>query len=312
MKKKIKGGTIVSIVIVVLILGIAGYGVRTHVEQNRPIQAAARPGGAGGSQTATTVRITPVVRDTIESSVMLNGDVLAVNRVSLFPTVSGRVTETLFSVGDTVSQGAVVAMVDPSRPGQIYSASPVLSTIGGTVLQVPVQRGDTVSPQTPVYVVGDLSSLMVETFVPERFSNAARRGLAAQVMLEALPGETFMAVVEELSPVLDPASRTLRIRLRFSGRMDPRIRAGMFATVTLVTNSRQNVPIIPRGSAISAYDSWVVFTVDEQNLAARRPIALGLENENYIEVLSGLEPGEMVVSAGQNFLSHGDLVRIVQ
>jgi len=309
MKIKIKSGTIVSIVIVVLILVIAGYGVRTRVQQNT-VQAATIA-GHGGPLVTTTVRVTPVVRDTIESSVMLNGDVLAVNQVSLFPTVSGRVTETLFSVGDTISQGAVVAMVDPSRPGQIYSASPVVSTIGGTVLQVPIQRGDTVSPQTPVYIVGDLSSLMVETFVPERFSNAARRGLAAQVQFEALPGEKFMAVVEELSPVLDPASRTLRIRLRFTGRMDPRIRAGMFATVTLVTNSRQNVPVIPRGAAINAYDSWVVFVVDEDNVATRRQIYLGLENEQYMEIISGLEPGDLVVSAGQNFLSHGDLVRIV-
>ena len=308
-KIKIKSATIVSVVIVVLILVIAGYGVRTRMEQNQPVQAAR---GGQGSQTATTVRVTPVIRDTIENSVMLNGDVLAVNQVSLFPTVAGRVTETLFAVGQNISQGSVVAFVDPSRPGQIYSASPVISTIGGTVLSVPVQRGDTVSPQTPVYVVGDLSTLMVETFVPERFSNAARMGLAAQVRLEALPGETFMAAVDELSPVLDPASRTLRIRLRFTGPMDQRIRAGMFATVTLVTNARHDTLIIPRGTVMSAYDSWVVFTVDEENIATRRAVSLGLENEAYLEVLSGLEPGDLVVSAGQNFLSDGDLVRIVQ
>ncbi|MCL2381064.1 MAG: efflux RND transporter periplasmic adaptor subunit [Treponema sp.] len=309
LKKKMKGGTIVSVAIVVLILGITGYGVHAHVERSRPVQAAQ---GRQGAQIAATVRITPVVRDTIENSVMLNGDVLAVNQVSLFPTVGGRITETLFAVGESVSQGTVVAFVDPSRPGQIYSASPVVSTIGGTVLSVPVQRGDTVSPQTPVYVVGDLSTLMVETFVPERFSNAARRGLSAQVRLEALPGETFIAAVDELSPVLDPASRTLRIRLRFSGTTDPRIRAGMFATVTLVTNARHDTLIIPRGTVLSAYDSWVVFTVDEDNIAIRRPVSLGLENEHYIEVLSGLEPGDKVVSAGQNFLADGDLVRIVQ
>jgi len=308
-KIKIKSATIVSVVIVVLILVIAGYGVRTRMEQNQPVQAAR---GGQGSQTATTVRVTPVIRDTIENSVMLNGDVLAVNQVSLFPTVAGRVTETLFAVGQNISQGSVVAFVDPSRPGQIYSASPVISTIGGTVLSVPVQRGDTVSPQTPVYVVGDLSTLMVETFVPERFSNAARMGLAAQVRLEALPGETFMAAVDELSPVLDPASRTLRVRLRFTGPMDQRIRAGMFATVTLVTNARHDTLIIPRGTVMSAYDSWVVFTVDEENIATRRAVSLGLENEAYLEVLSGLEPGDLVVSAGQNFLSDGDLVRIVQ
>jgi RND family efflux transporter MFP subunit len=243
--------------------------------------------------------------------VLLNGDVLAVNQVSIYPTVAGKITETFSQVGDRVNQGTVVATVDPSRPGQVYSESPVTSTISGTILSAPVRAGDTVSTQTTIYVVGDLSRLMVETFVPERFSNAARRGLSALVTLEALPGETFAASVEELSPVLDPVSRTLRIRLRFP-RTDPRIKAGMFATVSLVTNTRRDVPVIPRSAVINTYGSWIVFTVNEKNIASRRDISLGIENENFIEVVKGLEIGELVVSAGQNFLSDGDPVRIVE
>ena len=308
--KKIKSGVIITAVIIVLILVLAGLLVRTYIEQNRPLPEAS--GGSGGQRNATTVRVTPVVRDTIENSVVINGDVLAIKQVSIYPTVAGKITEILFQVGDWINQGAVVAMVDPSRPGQVYSESPVLSTISGTVLSTPVNKGDTVSTQTPVIVVGDLSALMIETFVPERFSNAARRGLGAQVFLEALPDETFHAVVEEVSPVLDPASRTLRIRLRFPGRTDPRIRAGMFATVSLVTNTRRDIPVIPRGSLINSFGSWFVFTIDEQNIATRREISLGIENEDLIEVAKGLEVGDMVVSAGQNFLSNGDLVRIVE
>jgi len=242
----------------------------------------------------------------------MNGDVLAANQVAIFPTVAGRITRTNFQIGDRVNRGTVVAMVDPSRPGQIFSESPVVSTVAGTILQMPVHRGDTVSTQTAIVVVGDLSTLIVETFVPERFTNAAQRGLTAQVTLEAMPGEIFTAVVDEVSPVLDPASRTVRIRLRFSGPADPRIRAGMFATVSLVTNTRRDVPIIPKPSVISTYDSWVVFTVDGRNLASRRTVTLGIESELFVEVLSGLEIGDRVVSAGQNFLTDGDLVRIVE
>jgi RND family efflux transporter MFP subunit len=248
---------------------------------------------------------------TIENSVVINGDVLARSQVSIYPTVAGKLAEARLQVGDAVRQGQVVAMVDPSKPGEVYSYSPVTSTISGTILSAPLNRGDTLTAQTAVYVVGDLSSLIIETFVPERYAAAARRGLGALVSLESLPGETFAAVVDEVSPVLDTASRTLRIRLRFSGRMDPRIKAGMFATVSLVTNTRQDVPLIPRGAVINTYGSWIVFTVNDRGLAERKVITLGLENENFIEVLSGLEVGERVVSAGQNFLTDGDPVRIV-
>jgi multidrug efflux pump subunit AcrA (membrane-fusion protein) len=314
--------------IVVLILVFAFFFGRTLWERYGPAGAAAEagpgggaagggqvsPGGGQGGETgrnAAAVRVIPVSRDTIENSVVINGDVLAGSQVSIFPTVAGKITGTHFQVGDQVSRGEAVAMVDPSRPGEVYSQSPVISTISGTILQAPVQAGDTVTLQTAVYVVGDLANLVVETFVPERFSNAARRGLAAQIFLEALPGEVFTAVVDEVSPVLDPASRTLRIRLKFSGPADPRIKAGMFATVSLVTNTRRNVPVIHREAVINTYGSWIVFTVNAENTAVRREISLGLENERFVEVLKGLEPGELVVSAGQNFLSHGDSVRIL-
>jgi hypothetical protein len=55
-----------------------------------------------------------------------------------------------------------------------------------------------------------------------------------------------------------------------------------------------------------------VFVVRPDNTAERRILILGLENENVIEVLDGLEPGELVVTAGQNFLSDNDLVRVVE
>jgi RND family efflux transporter MFP subunit len=207
-------------------------------------------------------------------------------------------------------------MVDPSRPGEVYSQSPVISTITGTIVQTPVNPGDTVSGQTAICVVGDLAALAVETFVPERFSTRVEPGLPAQVSFEAMPNENFAAQVDEVSPVLDPASRTLRIRLRFtpgpSGRVDPRIKAGMFGTVSLVTDSRRNVPVIPRVAAINTYGNWIAFVVREDNTVERRFLTLGLESEATLEVLEGLRAGERVVTAGQNFLSDGDTVRVVE
>ena len=313
--KKRKKSTVVTVIIIIIILVLAGFTVRTVLIQNRPAQAAsAQPGGAGRpgqGRIATAVRVTPVIRGTIENNVVINGDVEAVNQVSLFPTVAGKISETFFQVGDRVREGQVVATVDPSRPGQVYSDSPVISTISGTVLQAPVSKGDTVTTQTTVYVVGDLSRLIVQTHVPERFSNAVRLRLPAQVSLEALSGLSFPAAVEEMSPVLDPVSRTLRIRLGFTGPTDSRIKAGMFATVSLVTSTSRDVPVIPRTAVINTYGSFIVFTVDDQNIVSRREISLGLENESFVEVTGGLEAGEVVVSAGQNFLTDGDPVRIV-
>jgi multidrug efflux pump subunit AcrA (membrane-fusion protein) len=312
---------IVTIVIAALIVILAVLAGGNIYSMLRPAAAQAVPGSPGQSarqppaqqgaaRGGATVRVTEVAPGTIENSVMINGDVLAASQVSIYPNMAGKLTQLRYRVGDWVNRGQALAAVDPSRPGEEYSESPVVSTVSGTVLAVPANLGDTVSASTAVYVVGDLTNLVVETFVPERFSASAQRGLEALVSLEALPGESFPAAVSEVSPVLDPASRTLRIRLRFN-QQDSRIRAGMFATVSLVTNTRRDVPVIPRDAVINTYGSWIVFVADSRNTARRRTVTLGLENENLVEVLEGLELGERVVSAGQNFLSDGDPVRIV-
>ena len=272
---------------------------------------------AGGARNAAVVQVTVVKPGTIENSVVINGDVLAQNQVSIFPTMGGKLVEARVNIGDQVRRGDVVAMIDPSRPGEIYRHSPVVSTIAGTVLQAPYSIGDTVSAQSALYVLGNLSALRVETFIPERFVSSIKPGLNATIIFEAIPDETFLAAVDEISPVLDPASRTLRIRLRFVDRngkavIDPRIKPGMFATISLVTRTRANVPVIPRNSVINTYGSWIVFTVDENNIARRRTVELGIENEKLFEVLNGVNLGDRVVSAGQNFLSDGDPVRIVE
>jgi multidrug efflux pump subunit AcrA (membrane-fusion protein) len=86
----------------------------------------------------------------------------------------------------------------------------------------------------------------------------------------------------------------------------------MFATLSLVTLTRANVPVIPRSSAINTYGRWIVFTVDENNTARRHEAELGIENEDSFEVISGIGLGDRVVTQGQNFLSDGDPVRIVE
>jgi len=308
-KSKIVTIAIISLaVIFAVLIALNLFGIQINPGSADTAQSSSRQ---SSSRSATSIRVTPVENGTIEKSVILNGEILARNQVTIFPAVGGRLVQTRFNIGDRVNRGEVVATVDPSRPGEVYSHSPVVSTVSGTVLSAPFHTGDTVTMQSGVYVVGDLSSLLVETHVPERFVASVRQRMRAALWFEAISGEVFEAEVTEINPVLDPVSRTLRIRLRFL-RPDPRIKAGMFATISLVTNSKVDVPVIQRISVINTYGSWIVFVVDENNIARRREITFGIDNEEYLEVLSGVSLGEKVVSAGQNFLTDGDLVRIVE
>jgi multidrug efflux pump subunit AcrA (membrane-fusion protein) len=304
--------TLVFILLIIIFALLIAFSFIPKKEKPSNPQGTREQGGSPrtGSRNASAVRAVPVSPGTIEKSVILNGEILARNQVTIFPAVGGRLVESFYTVGDRVNRGDIVAMIDPSRPGDVYSRNPVTSTASGTVLQAPYSIGDTLTTQSGVYVVGDLSTLLIETHVQERFVASITQDMSAILWFAAIPGEIFNAVVNEINPVLDPVSRTLRIRLRFL-QPDPRVKAGMFATISLVTNRKTDVPVIPRLSVINTYGSWIVFIIDENNIAHRREVALGIDNEEFIEILSGIEIGDMVVTAGQNFLSDGDFVRIV-
>ena len=107
----------------------------------------------------------------------------------------------------------MIGEVDPSRPGLTYSLSPVKARVSGTITKLPLDIGDAVSPQVSVATIGDLSRLQVVAAIPERFISQIRTGMDARVSLEAWPGESLSLKVNQINPVVEPASRTMEIKM---------------------------------------------------------------------------------------------------
>ncbi len=277
--------------------------------------AAAKPGGPGAQQGGAAARALPVrckaiALGTIEDFTKLNGDVVSGNETKLYASVAGKLIERRVAVGSTVARGTVIALVDPSKVGESYLPNPVESTVPGTVLSIPVSQGDTISTNTVIATIGNLSDLKVSVAVPERFLANLRLGSRAEVRFDAIPDAAYGARVIEMSPVVDSASRTLEVKLGLD-RSDPRILAGMFATVRLVTESRKNVLVVPRSAVGITSTETYVFVVKADETVERRNVVLGIEAEDTFEVKKGISPGEKVVTEGRSMLSSGDRVRIV-
>lgn len=277
--------------------------------------AAAQPGGpaarqGGAAARALPVRCKAIALGTIEDFTKLNGDVVSGNETKIYPSVAGKLIERRVAVGSTVSQGTVIALVDPSKVGQSYFPNPVESTVAGTVLSIPVSQGDTISTNTVIATIGNLSDLKVSVAVPERFLANLRVGSRAEARFDAIPDAAYGARVIEMSPVVDSVSRTLEVKLGLD-RSDPRILAGMFATVKLVTESRKNVLVVPRSAVGITSTEAYVFVVKADETVERRNVVLGIEAEDAFEVKKGIAPGEKIVTEGRSMLSSGDRVRIV-
>jgi multidrug efflux pump subunit AcrA (membrane-fusion protein) len=272
-----------------------------------PGQSAKAPNG--GKRTIA-VRASAIRSGVVSNYTKIHGDVVSNNEIKIYPNVGGKLLERKVSVGDQVIKGTIIALVDPSKVGETYMPNPVESTVFGTVLSIPVHPGDTIASNTVIATVGNLSRTEISAAVPERYLTHLRNGTSAEISFDAIPGSGFSAKITEMSPVVDTTSRTLGIKLQLE-KADPRILVGMFATVKLATETRQNVIVAPRASVILGSEEAYVFVVKGDNTVERRQVSLGLEGEESFEVKKGLTAGELVVTEGKGSIANGDSVKVV-
>jgi multidrug efflux pump subunit AcrA (membrane-fusion protein) len=282
--------------------------------------AAPGPGGPGGGpgtqdrNTVFAVRTAEAERRTLQAYIEVNGDIVSGKQVAVVPDAAGKLISMKVGLGSPVQKGALVAEVDPSRPGTVYSLSPVYAPVSGTVVSNPLTAGSTVSTGTTLLTLAAAGSVEIEAAIPEREVGQLRAGLRADVFLEAFPGEVFAAELIRLSPVVDPVSRTKQIILRFS-REDPRINPGMFARIKLNTRTYQDVVSIPEDAVVENRGTTVAYVVSPGNegeeTVRMREIETGVSVDGEVEIKNGLESGEAVVVQGQQFLSDGAGVRVI-
>ena len=264
----------------------------------------------GGGKRTVAVRANIIKIGSISNYTKIHGDAVSMNEVKIYPNVGGKLLQRQVSVGDHVVKGTTIALVDPSKVGETYMPNPVESTVSGTVLSIPVHEGDTITANTVIATVGNLSRAKISASVPERYLTNLRIGSPAEISFDAIPGTTFTAIVTEMSPIVDTASRTLDVKLELE-KADPRVLVGMFATVKLATETRKNVIVAPRSSIILGSTEAYVYIIKSDNTVQRRSILLGLEGEDSFEVKKGLSSGEKVVTEGKGSVTDGDSVKIV-
>ncbi|GHU84398.1 hypothetical protein FACS189473_1650 [Spirochaetia bacterium] len=262
---------------------------------------------AGRAANTITVSAKTLQPETIRQVVKLNGDVSSLSEVNVLPDTSGKITRIVKNLGDTVQYGQVIAYIDPSRAGQSYSENPVTSPVAGTITSLPVTTGSTVTSATVVAVIGSLDNLKITIYVAEKYSAYLRKGIPAIVSFTSAPGEEFAASVSTISPVVNNKNRTIETTLLLNKR-DSRIKQGMFASVHLVIREERGAMVIPRGAVKNYNGEPTVYIIDENNIARRVPVTLGLTNDSDAQIVSGLKAGDRVITAGS--VTDGSAVRI--
>ena len=254
------------------------------------------------------VKTAPVQIRGLEETIILVGSVKAKDEAILFSRVPGKLKGNLLKEGEPVRKGQAVSLVERDEVGVKFEPAPVPSTLDGTVARVYLDRGENVTPQTPVAMVIDQSEVIARAEVPERYAARCAVGQFVRMRVEAYPGRTFEGRVSRVSPVVDPATRSTLIEAKLDNAFG-KLRSGMFGEVTLITGSRSGVVAVPK-DALTDGSGPTVFVV-ENGKARKREVALGLGGDRYLEVRKGVKPGERVVVFGLYGLKDGSSVEVL-
>lgn len=173
-----------------------------------------------------------------------------------------------------------------------------------------VSVGDYVKDGAELVSLEDTSSVRIDFRLPERYVGQVGAGRAIEFTVDALPGKTFAARIDAVDSQVDANGRSLLVRARAPNEAG-QLKGGMFARVRVQLGERANAVVLPEEVLVPSATGQVVFKLVDGK-AVRTPVNVGLRREGQVEILSGVTPGETIVSAGQIRLQRDGLpVRVV-
>jgi membrane fusion protein (multidrug efflux system) len=173
----------------------------------------------------------------------------------------------------------------------------------GVVSKVLVKDGDFVGPRAPLVEMYDPHSLVIRIAVPEAQAAEIFKGTPAIIQLDAYPGKAFEGAISLVYPDLDTRMRTRTAEVKPGAPVA--LIPGMFARLKLTLQTETESLAIPADAVLVLPNGEKAAYVLKDGKALRRVVQTGLEAKGQIQIVSGIQPGEMVITAGNEKLKDG-------
>jgi Cu(I)/Ag(I) efflux system membrane fusion protein len=183
--------------------------------------------------------------------------------------------------------------------GEVNRTTTMYSPIDGFVMKREVFDRTYITPETELYEIADFSTVWVNAEIYEYEVPYVKVGQSARMTLSYFPGKTYTGNIVYIYPTVDPMTRTVKVRLEFPNP-NFELKPDMFADVRLnIAYGTQTV--VPQEAVLDSGSEQIVFVATGDGYFEPRKVQLGPRLEDRVVVLSGLKPGETIVTSG-NFL----------
>lgn len=252
------------------------------------------------------IEIAEATERTFEETVFAIGrvEIIPRNRSALSSRIPGRVVTLNAFIGEEVQKDETLVRVESRQPGDPPPVISLKSPRTGLVLSSHISDGDAIEPDTELLDIVDLSEVWAIAKVPEAEASKLQADTKAHVTIPALGNERLEGKFLRFGVQADRSTSSVDA-IFVIPNAENKIRPGMRAEFSIVTDTRENVLSIPRTAVQGDPLNRVVFARDfELDYAyIKSPVVLGARNDRYVEVQSGLFPGDQVVTEGSYGLS---------
>jgi len=187
----------------------------------------------------------------------------------------------------------------PLAQQKITSRFEMKSPLTGTVVERNITPGQSVSgdPAQVLFTVADLDKLQVVADLYERDLALVKVGQVAVVTVEAYPGASFPAVLSAVGDVVDPATRTIKVRAMVNNETH-KLKPEMFARLNIDVGDAAPILAVPKEAVLEADGKQFVYLVDGTGQYIRREVRTSQASADQVRILEGLSPGDRIVIKG--------------
>lgn len=206
-----------------------------------------------------------------------------------------------------MSERAVARLAETRR---VDSTSHIVSSIAGTVIDRKVSPGQVVQPADTVYIVADLSEVWIVADVPETIAGSVRAGQTVEVEIPAIPDRRIRGVLSFVSVIVNPETRTVRVRMDVPNQ-EREYKPAMLATV-VIQGPPQKKRVVPAAAVVRDENRDYVFVQTAPDAFALRQVTLGEEYDGVRVLAAGLRADDKIVVEGAFHLNNERRQRALQ
>lgn len=202
---------------------------------------------------------------------------------------------------------ATKAQLDSAKKG--LTDMTTTAPISGVISSKNVTVGEMASPSMTAFTIINIATVEIHTNVSEELINKISVGMKVPVYVRAVSDQAFEGVISSINPAADEANHTYPVKVTISNSTG-KLKPGMFSEIRFTKEKSQGTIVLPRNTVMEEADSKYVF-IEVNGVAKKQTVTTGIDNGEEIEILTGLEPGDCVITKGQTQVTDGEGVNVV-